>query len=182
MDLRRARIGEWLTGASGAALAVSPALAWYSCERGAGGCRGAITGWGALAVTDVVLLIAGLIGVAVLVLTVTQRTPALPLALTTMGVPVAVLAAILALLALLFVPDHLEASGAGPARLPGAWLGALSSLGLLASLLAAMRDERIPVAGRGQEGGAPPPRTLTLSGEASRPTSAQASAEPRGRA
>nr|MBA3422286.1 hypothetical protein [Thermoleophilaceae bacterium] len=107
MDLRRPRIGEWLSGGLGAALVISLFLPWYctsdshsECSRGEG-----VSGFDAFAVVDVVLLAAGAIAVAALVLTLTQRTPAVPLAVTSLGVFVALAAAVLAVVRLVAAPD-----------------------------------------------------------------------------
>jgi hypothetical protein len=168
VDLRRARIGEWLTGAFALGLLVATFLPWYACGGGAAGALDACgpdltaTGWSALNGTDVVLTLAALVGLLALVLTVTHRTHALPLAVTSLGVPVAGVAAVLALLALLLPPESVGQGGEAGTRLVGAWLGTGAALGLLSSMLAAIRDERAPVTG-GREGGtSPEPRTLTL--------------------
>ena len=171
MDLRRARIGEWLSGGLGVALVLSLFLPWYCTPDSRSACfpgEGA-SGWEAFAVVDLVLLVAGASGVAALILTLTQRTPALPLAVTSLGVLVALAAAVLAVVRLVAEPDLTGAGGeAAPARLLGAWLGAGAALGLLASLLAAVRDERIPSEPRTAEEQAAAVRTLSVSGS-SRP-------------
>ena len=167
MDPRRARIGEWLGGGLGAALVLSLFLPWYCTPDSRSGCsaRGAASGWEAFTVVDLVLLAAGAIAVAALLLTMTQRTPAVPLAVTSLGVLVALAAAVLAVVRLLAVPDLTGAGGAAaPVRLPGAWLGAGLALGLLASLLAAVRDERIPSEPRTAEEQAGAVRMLSASG------------------
>ena len=169
MDPRRARIGEWLGGGLGAALVLSLFLPWYCTPDSRSGCsaRGAASGWEAFTVVDLVLLAAGAIAVAALLLTMTQRTPAVPLAVTSLGVLVALAAAVLAVVRLLAVPDLTGAGGAAaPVRLPGAWLGAGLALGLLASLLAAVRDERIPSEPRTADEQAAAVRTLSVSGSA----------------
>ena len=169
VDLRRARIGEWLIGAFAVALLVATFLPWYACGRGAAGADGACgadltaTGWEALGGADVVLALAALVGLLALALTVAQRTPALPLAVTSLEVVVAGVAAVLAGLALLLAPESVGEGGAAGTRLVGAWLGACAALGLLASALAAIRDERVPVTGGGDGGSSPEPRMLTLS-------------------
>ena len=146
MDLRRARTRDWLMGALGALLVASLFLAWYrSCPGGDCGTGPAVTAWEAFAVIDVVLLVAGLLAVAALGLTLAQRTPAVPLALTSTGTFFALAAAICALVRLIFVPDLPGAGqGAEAARLLGAWLGAGAAAGLLAAMLASIRDERTP--------------------------------------
>ena len=187
MDLRRGRIWEWLAGAFGAALAVSVFLEWYGCAAtraavttpAGAGCRpgAAVSVWSALAVADVVMLVAGLGGLLTLVVTLVQRTPAVPIALTSVVAVVALVAAVLAVLRLVDPPAVPAVTGKIPARLLGAWLGVGASLGLVASTLAAIRDERVPAAARGVDGPHRVPRLLTLS----RPGSpGRSSSDPRG--
>lgn len=165
MDLRRARVEEWLSGGFGAALIVSLFLPWY-CTRGPGSAcppSGGPSAWTAFAVVDLVLLAAGSLAVAVLVLTLTQRTPAIPLAATSLGVFFAIAAAVLAVVRLVAPPD-LGGGGEETVRLLGPWLGAGSAVGALASLLAAVRDERIPSEPRTAEEQASAVRVLAVSG------------------
>jgi len=184
VDLRRARIGEWLTGAFALALLVATFLPWYACDRGSAGGNGACrpdltaTGWSALGGTDVVLALAALVGLLALALTVAQRTPALPLAVTSLGVLVAGVAAVLALLALLLAPKSVGDGGQAGTRLVGAWLGAGAAVGLLASTLAAIRDEHVPVTGGGDETTSPEPRTLALTSRSGAPATAHSHSLP----
>ena len=168
MDLRRARIGEWLSGGLGACLVVSLFLPWYCASAARAGCPAGerASGWEALAVVDLVLLAAGAIALAALVLTLTQRTPAVPLAVTSLGVLVALVAAVLAVVRLVAAPD--PAGGEASVPLLGAWLGTGAALGLIASLLAAVRDERIPSERRTAEQQAVGVRTLSVSGSRGR--------------
>ncbi len=166
MDRRRARIGEWVSGGLGACLVVSIFLPWYCSPSARSGCSAGekVPGWEAFAVVDLVLLAAGATAMAALVLTLTQRTPALPLAVTSLGVFVALVAAVLAVVRLVAAPDLTGPGGEAPIRLLGAWLGAGAALGLLASLLAAVRDERIPSERRTAEQQAAGVRTISVSG------------------
>ena len=152
-------------GALGALLVASLFFGWFqSCP--AGECRGGSvnSAWEAFAVADVVLCAAGLLAVGALVLTLVQRTPALPLALTTRGVFVALAAAVCAVVRLI-------APGEGPEveRLLGAWVGAGTAVALLLAMLASVRDERTPAPTRSLEEQARAVRTLhlTSSGEKS---------------
>lgn len=148
----------------GVCLVVSLFLPWYCASAAGSGCSAAekTSGWEALAVVDLVLLAAAAIAVAALVLTLTQRTPAVPLAVTSLGVFVALLAAVAAVVRLVAVPD-LTGGGQASVRLIGAWVGTGATLGLLASLLAAVRDERIPSERRTAEQQAAAARTLSVS-------------------
>src|SRR4051812_4316198 len=99
MDLRRVRVWEWLTGVAGLVLLVSLFLPWYGVEGSSA------TGWESLSVIDVVLAAVALAGMSVPVVAGTQRTPAVPQALTQLIVPIALVGAVLALIRLLDVPS-----------------------------------------------------------------------------
>ncbi len=162
-------------GALGALLVASLFLAWY------GGPRAAASAWEAYTLTDVVLLVAGLVGVTALVLTLAQRTPAVPLALTTIGVFVALIGALLAVVGLVAAPEPAGAGGEAE-RLSGAWIGTALAIGLLAAMLASIRDERTSAPEWSREEQAAAVRTLTLSssggGGSERPRPAQPGGTP----
>ena len=151
-------------GGLGALLVASLFFGWYRTCAGASCDSGpTVSAWEAFAVTDVALAVLGLTAVAGLVLTLAQRTPAVPLALTSIAAIVALAAAILALVALIAVPD--VARGAeSTARAGGAWLGTAVTLGLLAAMLASIRDERTPAPPRSVEEQQRAVRRLTLRG------------------
>jgi len=133
-------------GLVGALLVASLFLGWYrSCPAGDCAAGTTASAWQAFAVIDVVLLLAGVVAVAALVLTIAQRTPAAPLALTSTGTFVAIAAAICAVVRLVFAPA-LPSAGQSTetVRLLGAWLGTGAALSLLAAMLASVRDERTP--------------------------------------
>src|SRR3954452_10992413 len=98
MDLRRLRHGEWIAGISGIVLLVSLFLDWYSVtiEGLPGPPRGASTGWEAFAVTDIFLAAAAIFGIALFVCAATQRSPAVAQTISALTVPVALVAAVLA--------------------------------------------------------------------------------------
>ena len=131
MDLRRLRIGEWVTALAGAALVVAVFLPWYETSAGDG-----MSGLEVLSVTDIVVLIAGVGAVALWALTATQRTVAMPLALNALLVPVIFVAAVLTLFRLVDMPFD------GAERALGVWLGAVSALAAVPASLVALRDER----------------------------------------
>lgn len=163
-------------GGFGTALVASLFLGWYRPEAGQ-----ASTGWEAFAALDLVLFATGSLALLVLLLTVWQRTPALPLALTSIGTFLATGASIAVLVRLLFTPDLPGAGAEDPARLAGAWIGAVATLGTLAAMFAAIRDERASSGAPPQE---PPDRvrTLTLTSTGARGAGAPAPSEPEGAA
>jgi hypothetical protein len=133
MDLRRLRAGEWLLALSGAALLVSLFLDWY--HAGSSG----VSGWEAFTVIDGILAVVAVIALAAVVLTATQPTPALSISLESLTVPFGLLAAVLALIRVLDQPDLPP----GYDLAAGAFIGLAGAVGVFASALIAMRDERL---------------------------------------
>src|SRR3954447_8540194 len=132
MDLRRVRVWEWLTGLAGAVLLVSLFLDWY----------GPVSGWQAFTVVDVFLALAGVSGVALVVLAATQRTAAVPQAWTAFIMVFALVAMILALLRLIDPPVS------GLDREAGVWLGTAAAVALFFFNARSMGDTRFPRAMR----------------------------------
>jgi len=128
VDLRRLRLGEWLTGISGSALVVLLFAPWY--QRG----PERLSAWGAFAAIDVILLLLGLLAVAVAVTCALYSSPPIPMATGSLALLGGIVAVVLVLLRLAFLPD------AG-ARLAGVWLGLLSVLGMAAGSWMTLRDE-----------------------------------------
>jgi hypothetical protein len=165
MNLQRLRVGEWIFGVSGAGLLVSLFLPWWGLEGnwidlGPGGPvegfaegPGAVTTWTAwqvLSVADLLLALLGVLAIAVWAI-VARATAAGPgVAGETLLLPLAVVAAIVALVQVLGTPNTLEAAPPipDPTTEPGAWLGLAATLGVLVGLLVAMRDERLSSPGR----------------------------------
>lgn len=130
MDLRRLRPFDALTGLLGAALVGLLWVHWFGHENA----------WQSMAVNDVILFIAGLLGVWVLVSTATYSTAAVPIAAAAFATFVGLLASVLALIRLAWPPDL----GPGPThREAGVWLGAAAAIGLFMSAAASMRSERL---------------------------------------
>jgi hypothetical protein len=153
MDLRRLRAGEWIAALSGAVLLVSLFLPWYG-----GGAEDA-SGWEALAAVDVALALVAAFGVSLLVITASQRVPAVPIALSAIVTLVGLIGLVLVLIRLANVPDGFEG------RELGVWLGLLAAIGIVAGAALSMRDERL----------SPPGRHTDLTG---RPTPPPAETEP----
>jgi hypothetical protein len=151
MDLRRLRVGEWITAIAGLVLLASLFAPWYDADAPA---SGSPSGFEALAVLDVVLALIAAGAVALLVITAAQRLPAVPLAFNVFVTLGGLLAVLLVLIRVADLPD-----GAG-AREWGLWLGLAGALGIAAGSLVALRDERPSRPGRytDQSGRpAPPP-------------------------
>jgi len=136
MDLRRVRTWDSLTGLAGLVLLVSLFLPWYS----AGGQNA--TGWESFTVIDVILALAALAGIALLVVTATQRTAAIPQAVASSIPSILLVAAVLAIIRLLNLP------GDADTREAGVWIGTVAALALFAFDVKAMRDKTFPAAMR----------------------------------
>ena len=144
MDLRRPRAADWAMAAAGAVLLASLFLPWY---RTALMCVTApcptddVTGWEALAVIDVWLAAAALLAIAALAATTSEAAGGVAIAITALAGLTGVIAAVLALVRLVDLPRDLETAGQTSAA-PGAGVGLAAALGLAATAIAAMRDER----------------------------------------
>ena len=143
MELRRLRAGEWIAAVSGAALIGSLFLPWYSADvacpltAGADCPNETVAAWEAFTFLDVVLFSAGAMGTALLVVTATQRTVAVPIAMSALTTWVGLVASALALYRLIDLPPLVDGSE------PGVWVGLVAAAGLAAGGWLAMRDERL---------------------------------------
>jgi hypothetical protein len=131
MDLRRLRIGEWLTAASGVVLLIALFLPWYE----AGGLSA--SGWESFSITDLVLAVVALAGIAVAPVTARGQTASLGIAYESLVLLGAAVAVVVTVIRVLDPPVD------GLSRGSGAYLGLVSVLALTASVLVAMRDERL---------------------------------------
>jgi hypothetical protein len=149
MDLRRLRAGEWIVALSGIGLFVSLFLPWYGYEAARPGLQvvGAhATGWEAFAVTDVLLAVLAAFGPALWLVTASQRTVPIPVALAGLTAFAGTIAVVLAVVRVLVV-----VAPGGPidtTRGAGAWVGLASAAGLAVGGWVAMRDERLSKPGR----------------------------------
>lgn len=132
MDLRRLRAGEWLMGVAGAALFAVLFVDWYRPEGGGAG----LTAWQAFSVPDVLLALLAVAAMATIALVARAPTAAPGIAYEAMILLGGIIGSVICLIRVVDVPaDGLEVR-------PGAWVGLLVALGLCASCLVAMRDER----------------------------------------
>lgn len=142
MRLKPPRVAEILAAAFGALLLVSLLLPWYReevvCIQVVGAdcpaSRSGDTAFEAFAALDVYLLLVALAGLALLALEMTQRAPAIPVALSALGAPLALVATALVLWRVLDPP----AEGVEPLF---ALLGLISSAGLAMAFALSMRNE-----------------------------------------
>jgi hypothetical protein len=132
MDLRRVRVWEWLTALAGLALLATLFVPWYG---GGGSTRNA---WESFTVVDVVLALTALLAMSLPVVAATQRTAAVPQAVTALVLLIAYPALALAAIRLLNVP------GDGLGREAGVWLGVAAALAVIVLDSRSMGDKRFP--------------------------------------
>ncbi len=135
--MRRLRLGEWMTGVSGAILVPATLLPWYErpleCVRAP--CSSpTVSAWEAFAVVDLALLLAALLGLACSLVAVLYRAPAVPIAVASITALLGTVASVLVLVRTAFPPD-------AEARLGGLWLGLVATLGVAAGGWLAVRHE-----------------------------------------
>jgi len=150
MDLRRLRVGEWIAAISGVVLIASLFMPWWKLS-GRDGRSLEVSAWEALAVTDVLLFVLGVLGVAVLVLTARASAASPGVASASLVTPFALVMAVVCLLRVLNVPDELAPPpgvGAATDAAYGAWIGLAATWGVLVGVLVGMRDERLSKPGR----------------------------------
>jgi hypothetical protein len=133
MDLRRLRHGEWIAGVSGAVLLVALFLDWYSAPD-----RAAANAWDTFSVTDVLLAVAALFGLALAIGAATQRSAAVPQAIGGLTVPVAFAAAIVVVIRALVLPDGADG------REVGLYIGVAATLGVLVGAWRSIGDQSFP--------------------------------------
>jgi hypothetical protein len=134
MDLRRLRAGEWIAAVAGLFLLVSLFLPWYGPPDA--------TAWEALAVNDVLLAAAAVFAVVTLLVTAGQPVPAVPIFLDSLMAGAGIIASVLVLVRVGFLPDGADS------REWGLWLGLAGALGIAVGGWIAMRDQRISRPGR----------------------------------
>jgi hypothetical protein len=154
VDLRRLRAFDVLAGLFGAALVGLLWAPWFRVpaefvhfNRSVGAPAGNFVlggflegnAWQAMAVNDVILCIAGLLGIWLLVATVAYSTGAVPIAAASATIFVGLLASVLCVVRLIWPPDL----GPGPTdRAAGVWLGTAAAIGLTVCAARSLRDER----------------------------------------
>lgn len=158
MDLRRLRVGEWIAGLSGVALFVSLFLPWHEVAGGREPIR--LTAWEALAINDVILGAVACGAIAMVAVTATQRVAAVPIAFQSLLVLAGLIAVVLVLVRVLWLPDPAETREWGLA------VALAAATGITGGALIAARDERLSKPGRPTDAtgrpGPPPPEIEAL--------------------
>ena len=140
MNLRRVAPGDWAVGVCGALLIGSLWLPWY---RGAGHDYNA---WQSMAVNDVILFGAGALAIGLVLVTAAQPSGAIPITLSVFTSLGGILAAVLAVIRLIWPPDL----GVPADRLAGVWIGTAAAAALAVTALLSMRNEHRGVEGLAQ--------------------------------
>ncbi len=130
MSLKRIRPGELLAAAGAVCLIVSLTLPWYATPEGN------LDAWSTFGPTVVLLILAAIAALALLLATITERTPALPVATAVWSVLFGLLAVVAALVRVLERPDHATSLCAG------AWLALLGAVAVLLGSWQSLRDVR----------------------------------------
>jgi len=130
MDLRRLRAGEWLAVAGGVLLIVALLLPWYEGTEPR-------TGFEALTVIDVLLLLLALLALGLPVLQATQDAPDKPVGAAVLTVVFGALGTLLVVFRLIDAPaDGLEVR-------PGAWIALLATATVTAAAWRSLAAEYV---------------------------------------
>jgi hypothetical protein len=130
MRLTRIRLGELLAAAGAVCLIVSLTLPWYE------NAEGKLSAWSTFGPAVVLLMLAILAALVLILATVAERTPALPVAAAVWGVLFGLVAVIAAVVRVLERPDHATSLCAG------AWLALVGAVAVLLGAWQSIRDER----------------------------------------
>ncbi len=130
MSLRRLRLGELLATAGAICLVVSFTLPWYE------NAESKLDAWSTFGPAVVLLMAAAIAALVLLLATVTERTPALPVAAAVWGVLFGLIAVVAAIVRVLERPDHATSLCAG------AWLALVGAVAVLLGAWQSIRDER----------------------------------------
>jgi hypothetical protein len=143
-DLSRLRTGEKVAGVAAFLLFIDLFLKWYGIQIAAleafargQGLSTNISAWKAYDLLDLVLVVVIVVALTWVVLTATQRAPALPVALSVIVTALGALAAVLILYRILNQPGDNRLYSVGF----GAWLGFLFALGIAGGGFLGMREE-----------------------------------------
>jgi hypothetical protein len=130
VDFRRLRGAELLAGTAGVVLLVDTFLPWFEFRSGK------LDAWQSYAVVEVVIAAAIVMAFVLVVLTLTARTTAAPVAAAVWTTLVGLIATIWVLVSVLVKP------GGALENCYGSWLGLAATVAILVAGWLAMRDER----------------------------------------
>jgi hypothetical protein len=130
IDFRRLRPAELLALASAVLLGVALFLPWYRFPSGRE------DAWNALTVAEIPAALTALVALALVVATIVQRSPSLPVSLAVWTTAIALISVVVLAVRVAAPP------GLATARCYGLWLGLAASIGVLLAGCLSMRDER----------------------------------------
>jgi hypothetical protein len=130
MKISRMRLGELAVLVGAGCVIAALAMRWYEAPSGN------LTAWDTFGPAVVLLMLAALAGLVLVLSTVTERSPALPVAAAVWSTFFGIVAVIAALVRLIERPDGATALCAG------AWLAFVGALLIAAGSWQSMRDER----------------------------------------
>ena len=130
MSLRRVRVGELLALLGAACVIVSLLEPWYE------GALGRLDAWDTFGPAVVLLMAAVCAALALVLVNLAERSPALPVSLAVWSVLLGLIAVIAAVVRVLERPDHATSLCAG------AWLALAGAVAILAGAWQSVRDER----------------------------------------
>jgi uncharacterized membrane protein YedE/YeeE len=130
VSLRRLRLGELLATAGAVCLVVSLTLPWYE------NAEGKLDAWSTFGPAVVLLILAAVAALALLLATIAERTPALPVAAAVWGVLFGLVGVVAAIVRVLERPDHATSLCAG------AWLALVGAVMVLLGAWQSIGDER----------------------------------------
>jgi hypothetical protein len=126
----RLRTGELLALAGAACVIVSLFEPWYD------GALGKLDAWDTFGAAVILLIAATCAALALVLSTLMERSPALPVSLAVWGVLLGLIAVIAAVVRVLERPDH------ATSLCVGAWLALAGAVAILAGSWQSLRDER----------------------------------------
>jgi drug/metabolite transporter (DMT)-like permease len=130
MRLSRLRLGELIVLLGAGCVIASLTLRWYETPEGN------LSAWATFGPAVVLLMLAALVGLALVAATVSERSTAVPVAAAVWSTSFGVLGVVAAAVRLLERPHHASALCAG------AWLAFVGALLIAAGSWQSMRDER----------------------------------------
>lgn len=128
--MKRMRLGELTVLLGAGCVIASLTLNWYETPEGN------LSAWATFGPAVVLLMLAALVGLALVAATVTERSTAVPVAAVIWSTLFAIIGVVAAVVRLLERPHHASALCAG------AWLAFAGALLILAGSWQSMRDER----------------------------------------
>jgi hypothetical protein len=145
MSLRRIRPGELLAAVGAVCAIVALTLPWYE------NAEGKLTAWNTFGPAVVLLILATIAALVLFFATLTQSSPALPVATGVWSVLFALIGLVATIVRVLERPDHATSLCAG------AWLALIGAVAMLVGSWWSMSDERTSL----YEPARPEPRRLS---------------------